>query len=156
MARPRPLPNATGTGIDITQGAAYTIDSNVVSGLATGVFVNQPVTGLTFIRNLVGTNAAGNAALQGPASSIGISVHAPNITIGGTTAANGNTIAGYTTGIRVMQLGNALIRNNRIGTSSDGSLLLPGVSFGVVIESSGNTVTGNTIAGTVGRPESFC
>ena len=28
------LSNATGTGIDITQGATYTIDSNVVSGLA--------------------------------------------------------------------------------------------------------------------------
>ena len=63
------LSNATGTGIDITQGSTSTIDSNVVSGLATGVFVNQPVTGPTFIRNLVGTNAAGNASLQGPASS---------------------------------------------------------------------------------------
>jgi hypothetical protein len=76
-------------------------------------------------------------------------VGAPNITIGGTTAATGNTITGYTRGIIVSQFGNAVIRNNSIGATGSGSTL-PGLVEGVDLDSPNNTVTGNVIAGTTG------
>ena len=111
-------------------GGATPAERNVISGNsgngvsigAAGGVVTSSGQGSTVLGNYIGLNAAGTAAL---ANNTGINVQAPNVTVGGTTAAERNVISG--------NIGNGVF----VGASQSG---------GVITSSGqGSTVLGNYI-----------
>ncbi len=97
--------------------------------------------------NLIGTNAAGTAALAGV---YGIYLSGDNNTIGGTTAAARNVISGNTSdGININAAGNAdnLIAGNYIGTNAAGTAAIANTGNGIAITSSSGDTIGGTAAG---------
>jgi titin len=119
---------------------------NLISGAAQaqGILVGSP--GNVIQGNLVGTNAAGNAAI---ANYYGIYVAfggADNNLIGGTTAAERNVISGNSLiGVEVDTVNNQ-VQGNFIGTDASGSLALGNGHWGVIAAGTGNTI-GGTAAG---------
>ncbi|MEL6610904.1 MAG: CSLREA domain-containing protein, partial [Bacteroidota bacterium] len=113
-----------------TVGGAASGAENTIGfhGLA-GIYINATSTGNTVLGNFVGTNAAGDD-LGNDGNGVQI-FNAPNNTIGGTVADDGNTIANNGVGINVEgepAAGNALLGNQVFDNSSLGIDLLP---FGV-------------------------
>jgi CSLREA domain-containing protein len=104
----------------------------------------------TIVRgNLIGTNAAGTAALVVANAASGIEISSsPNNQIGGTVAGAGNVISGHLNyGI---VLGGATtsgntIQGNRIGTNAAGTAALPNGIQGIAVRSAANA---NAIGGT--------
>jgi hypothetical protein len=143
----------------ILNGANGTIDvqGNVISGTDRGIWVlNSTTTGtLNIIGNMIGTNAAGTAALG---NGVGIILEGSNtVNIGTTAVADRNIISGNTTGIQVNGAPSTLtIRNNYIGTDVNGSSAI-GNTTGILVNTStlftiggnaanqGNVISGNTV-----------
>jgi CSLREA domain-containing protein len=137
-------------------------DRNVVSGNRTrGIWINgTSATDIAVQGNLIGTNAAGSAALQpldpGPVQETGIEATvAGTVTIGsaaGGAAEEGNVISGNGVGVAIRGTSDALVSGNLIGTSADGVSAIGNTGSGVLIEAfstfaaNGNEVHGNTIA----------
>jgi hypothetical protein len=144
-----------GDGVLVTQGAfANTIGgmtggaANVISGnQSNGLELSSNVAGNVVQGNLIGTNAAGTAAL-GNGQGVLISLAANN-TIGGTAAGAGNTISGNI-GIGVWISGSGttgnLVEGNLIGTDPAGAAALPNAT-GVQID---QQASGNTLGGAAG------
>lgn len=97
-------------------------DRNVISGNDYGIVVQG---GVSILGNLIGTNAAGNAAV--PNLTAGVSVaDAESVRIGGSAAGEGNVISGNQNyGIELSNAVNVLILGNRIGASATGGPLPP-------------------------------
>ena len=141
------LSGGTGDTIGGTTGAA----ANVISG-NTGAGIVDAEAGEAVIGNLIGTNAAGTAAV--PNDGYGIYITQPNVTIGGTAAGDGNLISGNLAGGIFILRGNAAILGNTIGTDITGMNPLgvfvsenPGFGAdGIDVASTGNTI-GGTVAG---------
>jgi titin len=139
------LPN--GTGIALGSGN-NTVADNVVSGNSDGIDFSSG-NGNVVEGNLVGTNAAGTAAL---ANGIGVFIFGgTGNTVGGTTAAARNVISGNKfAGVHLANGGanGNVIEGNWIGTRADGVTALGNGTQGVFIEflSHDNTV-GGTAAG---------
>ncbi len=97
--------------------------------------------------NMIGTSAAGNAAL---ANYQGVQVQSSGNTIGGTEAGAGNLISGNTWGGLILDNGNNLVQGNYIGTDVTGSIAIPNgfLSYdyvgGINIFSNSNTIGGTT------------
>ena len=99
--------------------------------------------------NLIGTNAAGTAAV---ASLIGVNVVSPGVAnvIGGTTAAARNIISGNAVSGVVLQEGTLssaganLVQGNYIGVDVTGTVALPNGKQGVSVSSMGNVIGGTT------------
>ena len=132
-------PNSTvgGTGVG---------DRNVVSGNTYGIsIVGGGPAGPIFVQgNYVGTNAAGTAAV--PNSWSGISTAFDETVIGGTTAAARNVVSGNGfAGISISGTDTA-VTGNRIGTNALGTAAIGNGSYGILLNSSGNTVGGFTAA----------
>ena len=136
--------NAAGTaalggtvGIDATGGVDYSIggatgSGNVISGNASqGIRVRDVNTSVTVFGNLIGTNAAGTAALP---NGQGISVTtAGNSSIGGPVS-QGNVISGNASqGVFIDNSDFTFIASNRIGTLANGVTPLPNGSHGIEI-----------------------
>ncbi len=97
--------------------------------------------------NIIGTSAAGNAAL---ANYQGVVVQSSGNTIGGTEAGAGNLISGNTWGGLILNGGDNLVQGNDIGTDVTGSVSIPNgfLSYyyvgGIDIFSNSNTIGGTT------------
>ena len=117
---------------------------NVLSGNnGDGISFNQTGTGNLAQGNIVGANAAANAAV--PNQGNGISVNGDGVLIGGTSAAARNVISGNAG--RGVQLANgSVVEFNLIGTAADGTTALGNGQDGVYIDGSDNQI-GTTTAG---------
>jgi alpha-tubulin suppressor-like RCC1 family protein len=158
--------NITGTaavgnissGVALAQGANHnTIGGtaagagNVISGNnARGVALLDSGTSSNLVQgNLIGTNAAGTAALPNALSGVRMISGASNNTIGGTVAGARNVISGNAAeGVRIegADSDSNAIQGNFIGTNAAGTAALPNV-FGVALMGT-TTVATNTIGGT--------
>ncbi len=146
--------NGSGAGAG---GDGFTISSanNVVSGFVINRFGDQGViltgagaTGNLVAGNYIGVNASGTAASANGSYGIQILGGASNNTIGGTTAAVRNVIAGNASaGIRIRDAASTgnVILGNYIGLNAAGTGALGNAAEGVLIN---NSAGDNTIGGT--------
>ena len=161
--------NATGTGaipnqvgVVLTSGASNNMvggtsvgAGNLISGNSgsAGVYLSAVGTTLnTIAGNLIGTNAAGTAALANADTGITIANGAENNFIGGTSPSTRNVISGNgQSGIYLLASSN-FVRGNYIGTDIVGASAIPNV-HGIRLQSDFNTIGGanaaerNTISG---------
>ena len=150
------LPNSTGvrlSGFDNTVGGMESGAGNLVSG-NTGVGVQLDGYNSRVAGNLIGTDAAGTAALGN--GLVGMRIEGAYNTIGGLTAPARNLISGNMYGSIELGFGFFnLIQGNYIGTDVSGTTTLPDGSFGhgVLVNGDANTIggkvagAGNLIAG---------
>ena len=138
---------------------------NVISGNGgIGVFIGDETANAVFTTgnvvqgNLIGTNAAGTAALANGGLGVEITGARGN-TIGGTAAGAGNTISGNgDDGVDITGAGamGNLVQGNRIGTNAAGTAAIPnGGGVGIEAGATFNTVggaaagAGNLISGNI-------
>ena len=133
---------------DNTIGGTSPAARNVIGGGQRGIWIFSG-TGNVVQGNLIGTTAAGTAAL---ANQIGIHivVSASHNTIGGTAVGAGNVISGNATQGIVIEGDENTVAGNLIGTDVSGTLPLPN-QVGVRVFGTSNTVggvgAGNVISG---------
>lgn len=135
----------------VIQTSNTTVRGLVIHGFDGNGIVIQGGTGNTIAGNFIGTNVTGNAPVPNQAAGVLIS-NAPDNTVGGATAAQGNLISGNA-GEGVVLLGadatgNSLQRN-LIGTQADGASALGNGAAGVFLDEnpSDNSIgPNNTIA----------
>jgi hypothetical protein len=128
-----------------TIGGSAAADRNVLSGNSEAGVLVQAGNAVTIVGNRVGTNAAGTAV---KANLVGIDVGSATVTIGGSSAGQGNQVAGNVdSGIRLNANARTTIRGNLIGPDSAGK---PGVGnkHGIRTFGSPTPPTPNTIGGT--------
>ncbi len=130
-----------------TIGGSAPAARNLVSGTSDLAFQNVGIllvsTGNVVQGNLIGTNAAGSAAIP---NDIGIEIFADNNVIGGTTTAVRNVISGNRLqGLEVDSLNNQ-IEGNYVGTDASGAQALANGNFGIAVGGANNTI-GGTAAG---------
>jgi hypothetical protein len=103
--------------------------------------------GATIQGNLIGTNAAGTAAVVNGGSGVTISNSAGN-TVGGTTAAARNVISGNGLhGVLIDQSQQNVVVGNYVGTNSTGSVAIGNAGNGVQLSNSANNTIGGVTAG---------
>jgi hypothetical protein len=118
-------------GVVIGDGAAGTRvggpepgAGNVIAVGGTGVNQRGPATGTVVQGNRIGTNPAGSAALSPSAApggaTVGVTVSAGAILIGGTAPGAGNLISGNVIGL-VLFAADVQVQGNRIGTDASGA-----------------------------------
>ncbi|MEM7626058.1 MAG: cadherin-like domain-containing protein [Planctomycetota bacterium] len=139
--------NASGTNI----GGAAANEGNVISGnLNAGIVINGEASDNTLIKgNIIGLNAAGNAAIANMFEGIYIHNGADGTVIGGATAGERNIISGNSAdGINIADATTtgSIIQGNYIGTDATGSTALANIGDG--IELNGIT-TGHVIGGSI-------
>jgi uncharacterized repeat protein (TIGR01451 family) len=154
--------NAAGTGaigngsqgIWIAGGAAGNLiglpgAGNLLSGNgSTGVMVSGPTTTGNQIRaNVIGTNAAGTAAIGNVFDGVNFRDGANGNVLGGTTISSRNVISGNRNGVFIESnaTGNSIL-GNFIGTNAAGTAGVPNLLAGIYVDASGNTI-GGTVAG---------
>ncbi len=122
-----------------TIGGTTSGDTNIISGNSnTGVFT---LASCLVEGNLIGTNAAGTAALAN--GDFGISVHASGATIGGTTSGDTNVISGNSKyGVDIDA--SCLVEGNDIGTNAAGTAAVANRIAGVFMDVPGATIGGTT------------
>ena len=122
-----------------TIGGTSTGDANIISGnRSNGVEMYAPclVEG-----NLIGTNAAGTAAV--PNGYNGINVDGSGATIGGTSAGAANIISGNAnSGFAIV--GSCLVEGNLIGTNAAGTAAVANVNAGIDVDAPGATIGGTS------------
>ena len=143
------LPNAL-DGIRVDASNQTQIVGNVISGHSTqpsaGVFITGGGTDNDLKGNLVGTNAAGTAALPNWLG-VNIEVSSGN-TIGGTAPGARNVISGnLNDGVRISVGDTNIVQGNLIGTDAAGTAALGNGNQGVRLENANGNVIGGTLAG---------
>jgi len=164
---------ANGIGVSIAGATANTIGGtvavarNVISGNTTdGVEITSAggaaAATLNVVEgNLIGTNAAGKAALSNRGDGVGIDGNATNNTIGGGLASDLNVISGnLAAGVAISgpdASGNT-VAGNEIGTDRSATVALAngigvsivgatGNTIGGIVSAAGNVISGNTTDG---------
>ncbi|HXJ66995.1 MAG TPA: right-handed parallel beta-helix repeat-containing protein, partial [Actinomycetota bacterium] len=89
--------------------------------------------------NLIGTNAAGTAALGNLVGVHDLFQH--DLTVGGTAHGAGNVISGNAIGVQ-LQATDSVVQGNRIGTDITGTAAIPNESDGVVVNGEQDLVGG--------------
>jgi hypothetical protein len=127
-----------------TIGGSVSGAGNLISGNASnGISLDGDTSAFVIAGNLIGTNAAGTAALANVGS--GIAIGGSNHTIGGTTAAARNLISGNTFQGVVLQGTGNVVRGNYIGTNLAGAAAIPNTSGGIrAISTTSGTIGGAT------------
>ena len=138
------------SGITLFNGASGAViggtgAGNLISGnTSDGIF--SFTSGTLFQGNLIGTDAAGTAALGNGGAGIDLNGGADNV-IGGTTAAARNLIsANHRHGIEIFVFGNNAVQGNSIGTDVTGTHALGNTGAGVLVN--GTSTGGDEIGGT--------
>ena len=143
------------SGPDNTIGGTAAGAGNVISGNSGfGVFLTDSVpsvtTGTVIQGNLIGTNAAGTAAVANTQGGIVVASGSHNNVIGGTTAAARNVISGNgSDGIFLRDVGGDgnVVQGNFIGTNAAGTGALGNGGFGILTTSTSSNTIGGTAAG---------
>jgi hypothetical protein len=149
------------TGVTVNNAPSNTIGGtaagagNLISGnKGNGILVQGTGAGNQVLGNLIGTNAAGLAALGN--TNIGVFLGSSGTTVGGTTAAARNVIAANgAAGVQIdgtTATGNS-VQGNFIGVNQNGAALGNGGDGVAIVDnsdspSSPNNVSANTIGGT--------
>jgi hypothetical protein len=123
---------------------------NVISGNGTGILISSPsnpILGTQILGNLMGTNAAGTAAIANELAIAFVQSGGKNTVIGGTTAAARNVISGNTSGIFdesfiIGTASNNTISGNYIGVDVTGTAALGNVNYGISTSSRGAVIGG--------------
>lgn len=120
---------------------------NVISGNTNENIHIDSCSGIIIQSNMIGTNAAGDAAIAGNADGI-INFGSPGTQIGGTFANERNVISGNLVGIGLWLSPNTDIANNFIGVAADGTTPIANSISGISIaeDSDSTTIKGNIIA----------
>lgn len=150
---------SNGYGVSVAGGPANTTIGGLVAGAGNLISGNVDygislfnATGTLVQGNLIGTNAAGTAALGDYTDVAGISVTdgSHGNTIGGTTAAARNLIAGVSgTGIHfegAETTGN-FVQGNYLGVNITGTAAIPGTNDNIFLEGTPGNVIGGLAAG---------
>lgn len=140
--------NDTGVYFDSQEGGTATIEGNVIAGNQWGIYLYKAAPTSRLVGNLIGTNAAGTAALGNSIAGVFFDTTS-GVTLGGTGAGDGNVIAGNAVGVEFFNDGTGATANNqvlgnRIGTRADGTTALGNTGSGISI---GGAVTGTVIGG---------
>ncbi len=147
--------SATGNTIGGPATMTGTAPGNVISGNSgPGIFFDNNVasTGDLVEGNLIGTNAAGTAALGNGVGNGGIYIlsdgSATHETIGGTAAADRNVISGNNgAGIDILNDNSNLIEGNYVGLDITGASAVPNLDQGIQIVGSNDNTVGGTAPG---------
>jgi hypothetical protein len=141
------FPNPGSAGVFIVGGAnGNTVAGNVLSGMKVGIDLNGSGPGNVVAGNFVGTDASGTNAVAN-VTGVLIEMGANGNTIGGTTAAARNVIAGNSAdGVLITAGMNNVIEGNYIGVDVTGNAALPNGGNGVNVFAAGNTI-GGTVPG---------
>jgi CSLREA domain-containing protein len=136
-----------GQARDNTVGGSSAAQRNVISGNIEGVtIVDVTATGNRVIGNYIGTNASGDAAIP---NNVGVLLLAPDNTVGGAAAGEGNVISGNTfSGVDLWSpdaTGNVVL-GNHIGLDATGSVAIAN-EMGVRLNDAANNTIGGTAAG---------
>jgi hypothetical protein len=139
-------------GVDgVTIGGTALADRNVISGnLNIGLALDLGSrTGTMVVQgNLIGTNAAGTAAIPNATDGFDASTNGlgGSYTIGGSAAGAGNVISGNgARGLLVGAFGSGTaftVRGNLIGTDATGTLPIPNANIGVRADANGTVIGG--------------
>ena len=136
-------PNNTIGGIGV--GTRNLISGNNQSGIS---IIGSNAAGNLVLGNHIGTDVSGTADLGN--SFNGISIDAPNNTIGGTVLQARNIISGNNqSGVSISGggAGGNLVQGNYIGTAANGISSLGNSSYGVFVATSSDNTIGGTTAG---------
>jgi hypothetical protein len=172
------LPNDTGmfnNGPNVTIGGSAPGQRNVIAGnnrnglnLGTSFVTstNAPVASAagTVVRgNYIGLDVTGTVKIVNGQG--GINASAPNVTIGGPNAADGNFVANglslpsinltrQINGAVVQPSGSSLVQNNVIGMAPDLTTRLDSPAYGITVQTANNQILQNIVAGngTVANP----
>ena len=118
------------------------ISGNAVHGLQISGAADNTVEG-----DLIGTNAAGTAALPNTYEGVELFSAGAGNTIGGTAAGAANVISGDTIGIEIVGTGGEVIEGDFIGTNAAGTVALANSYSGIrLYGTSQNTIGGTTAA----------
>ncbi|MEL6250562.1 MAG: hypothetical protein AAFR87_01020 [Bacteroidota bacterium] len=127
---------------NVTIGGANAGDGNLISGNGMYGIRFTNVDTASIVKNLIGTNISGDAAI---ANGTGISTILSNVIgIGGGTGATRNIISGN--GVGIDHLGSkSEILGNYIGTNLSGNSALPNLTNGITIQGDSNLVGGTLL-----------
>ena len=148
-------------GIEIDRGAGTLIGGttaaarNVIVGDTAAIQILPGGSGVAIQGNMIGLDPTGTRRFGGQ---VGINVAATDVTIGGTASGAGNVISGSYDGIVISNLDfppdfHSVVQGNLIGTDATGTVAVPNLTDGIVLEAPGITIggtapgAGNVIAG---------
>ncbi|MDQ8043435.1 MAG: hypothetical protein AAGC46_17575 [Solirubrobacteraceae bacterium] len=140
-------------GLEIASDVSATITGLSVARCASDIAVRAGAS-LTLTSSYVGfglDGAASPGGTNGVYAASSTSGHPTSLTLGGPDAADGNVIAGGTTGVNAQGVDSAILRNNRIGTTIDGAQAVTH-AVGVLLSARTATIADNQIAGASGGP----
>ncbi len=139
-----------GNGVEVNGGSDNQILDNVISGHITqpsaGVLITGDVSGNVLKGNLVGTNAAGTAAIP---NWWGVDIESSfGNTIGGPALSDRNVVSGnFNNGVRISGADTNIVQGNLIGTDAAGTAALGNGNQGVRLENANGNLIGGTLAG---------
>ncbi len=137
-----------GTAWGNTLGGTAPGAGNLISGNGNnGVEITDSGTsGNLILGNLIGTNAAGTAALANTNDGLMIYSGPTGNTVGGTASGAGNVISGNSSlGVLISASGSNLLQGNLIGTDVTGAVAVGNAGYGIFLAGG---APGNTVGGT--------
>jgi CSLREA domain-containing protein len=134
-----------GAGIYDNSTPNATIQNNVVAANHTGIQLIK-VGATQVMRNFVGTNAAGTAALGNVLDGIDVTA-SPGLVVGGSGTGNRNVVSGNAGAGIFLASDGVLVLGNFVGTDSTGTGALGNKQYGVHGQGNSNTVDNNLISG---------
>jgi len=122
---------------------------NVISGNGgDGVWVKFGATGNQILKNLIGLNAAGTAALGNARHGVELASTSRSNVIGSSLPDVGNVISGnFQQGIHADNTSGNIIQGNLIGLNAPGTAKVPNAQFGIALLNSSSNTIGGTVAG---------